>query len=72
MNKGICDVIKSEWGEKLILAKVSICDIIPAEHNFFCFGQNTLNFDGNIFENSCFRIPCKQLQNKQFANIDEL
>jgi len=60
MDKGFCDVFKSEREENAILAKAGFCDIISTEHIFFCFGQNTLRFFGIIFENSCFRIPCKQ------------
>ena len=39
MNKGFCDVFKSEREENAILAKARFCDIISAEHIFFCFGQ---------------------------------
>ncbi|MBP3594730.1 MAG: hypothetical protein J6J44_09385 [Lachnospiraceae bacterium] len=39
MDKGFCDVFKSEREENAILAKVSMCGIMLAKHNFFCFGQ---------------------------------
>ena len=39
MDKGLCDVFKSEREENAILAKVSMCGIMLAKHNFFCFGQ---------------------------------